>query len=80
MNLLTESPTSTAVSLEDGGVSGGRTAVLEIPRQDMRFCIACDCDQIFMAAWVCEFGLVGCCLGCGAESVKRFTRVNSEVA
>ena len=81
MTLLTEvvpSPPS-SVSFEDGDARG-KVAVLEIPRQDMRFCSECDCEQIFVAAWECEFGLLGCCLGCGAEQVVPFSRVNSEVA
>jgi hypothetical protein len=80
MTLLTENPVppSWSVSLEDGGTYGG-VAVLEIPRQDMRFCEVCECEQIFVAAWECEFGLLGCCLGCGAEQLVPYSRVNSGV-
>lgn len=79
MTLLTENPAppSWSVSLEDGGRG---VAVLETPRQDMRFCEVCECEQIFVAGWECQFGLLGCCLGCGAEQLIPFSRVNSEVA
>jgi hypothetical protein len=80
MTLLTEIPSpQCSVSSADGAFSGG-VAVLEIPRQDMRFCEECDCEQIFVAAWECEFGLLGCCLGCGAEQLVPYSRVNSGVA
>jgi hypothetical protein len=40
----------------------------------MQFCDFCDSEQIFVAGWESERGLVGCCLGCGQEREKRFTR------
>jgi hypothetical protein len=53
---------------------------LPITIQFLRYCANCDRDQIFVAGWVCEFGLIGCCLGCGDERIAPFTRANSEVA
>jgi len=53
---------------------------LSVPRQAMRFCLVCEREEIFVAGWQCERGLVGCCMGCGDERVIPFTRTNSEVA
>jgi len=56
--------------------------VFELPThvQFTRFCPKCDSEQIFVAAWECAAGLVGCCLGCGDERIAPFTRVNGEAA
>jgi RNase P subunit RPR2 len=48
--------------------------------QFMRFCEKCGSEQIFVASWSNEYGLVGCCLGCGDESLVPYSRVNSEAA
>ncbi len=48
--------------------------------QDMRWCAKCAGEQIFVEVYEFESGRVGVCLGCGDESVVRFSRVNSEVA
>lgn len=53
---------------------------LEPQPQFMRYCEKCDSEQIFLAGWACEQGLVGCCLGCGDERIAPFTRANSEAA
>jgi len=53
-------------------------AVLNSQVQFMRFCEKCDSEQIFLAGWACEQGLVGRCLGCGDERIAPFTRANSE--
>jgi hypothetical protein len=86
MTLLTEirqSPRS--VGLEGGGATVGGTAALEISTlapwvEWMRFCPVCDSEQRFVAGWICDLGLVGCCSTCGDERILPFTRMNSEVA
>ncbi len=82
MNLLTEllQPPSSSVGRESGDVLAGGLAALEVPKQDMRFCEICDCEQIFCAGWETFDGLMGCCLGCGEERVIPFSRTNSEAA
>ena len=59
------------------GSIGLITPALTIPVQYMRFCFKCDSEQIFVAAWECETGLVGCCLGCGDERIAPFTRTTT---
>lgn len=82
MTLLTEHsfPPSPVSENDEGGdrSNQGGVAVLEIPIEWMRWCESCDSEQRFVAGWICDAGLVGCCAVCGAESVARFTRVNSE--
>jgi sulfite reductase beta subunit-like hemoprotein len=56
------------------------TSPLPITIQFMRYCENCDREQIFIAGWECEVGLVGCCLGCGDERIAPFTRVTEKVA
>jgi hypothetical protein len=48
--------------------------------QFTRYCPKCDREQIFVAGWQCETGLVGCCLGCGDERIAPFTRTTVEAA
>ena len=85
MTLLTEKPWSpSSVGLEGGDTAKG-VAALEISELSpsvewMRFCVVCDSEQRFVAGWICDLGLVGCCSGCGDERVLPFTRMNSEVA
>ena len=55
-------------------------ATLETWVQEMHDCERCGGEQIFIAAWSCEAGLVGCCLGCGEEKLVRWSRTNSEAA
>ncbi|HXM64460.1 MAG TPA: hypothetical protein VN950_26605 [Terriglobales bacterium] len=78
MNLLTDnSAPPCSVSLR--GQRGDSVIVaLATPVEFMRFCEICDAEQIFVAAWQCEAGLLGCCLGCGEERLVRFSRVNGE--
>lgn len=45
----------------------------------MRFCYACQSDQLFTADRICASGLIGKC-ACGDERIVLFTRVTSEVA
>jgi hypothetical protein len=83
MTLLTDTsvlPTSVGRNEEGGDRMQGGVAVLEIQVEWMRPCVVCGSEQRFVAGWICDAGLVGCCAVCGAESVARFTRVNSEVA
>jgi hypothetical protein len=42
----------------------------------MRYCEVCDQEELFVAALECEQGLVGCCIGCGAERIAHFTRTS----
>jgi len=58
----------------------GQIAPLATHVEFTRFCEKCDSEQIFIAGWACDAGLVGCCLGCGDERIAPFTRSNSEVA
>lgn len=57
-----------------------RFALLEVPRQWMRYCWRCESDEMFIAGWECELGLVGYCLGCSEESIAPFTRSTTEAA
>ena len=75
-----EAPGRMPVSIEGGDLPGRGIAVLDLPVEWMRFCGHCDSEQRFVAGWICDAGLVGCCAVCGAESVAPFTRMNSEVA
>jgi hypothetical protein len=80
MSLLTESrlpPCSVGVG--DGNQCLG-VAVLDPHVEWMRWCSICDSEQIFVAGWQCNSGLVGCCLGCGDERVEPFSRVNGKAA
>ena len=74
---VSHSPSS--VGWEGGGWEE-TVAALRTPVEWMRFCERCESEQIFVAGWQCAERLMGCCLGCGEESVVRFTRTNSEVA
>ncbi len=49
-------------------------ATLDQRVEFMRWCVVCDCMQMFVAGWECAHGLVGCCLGCGQERVAPWTR------
>lgn len=77
------------VGQEGGGAPGGIAVLsvssLEIPSLEqfvewMRLCERCESEQIFRAGWQCAAGLVGCCLGCGAERVVPFSRSSAEAA
>ena len=82
MSLLTENPTVSFSQCEGGSVPGAALdfSPLEVPVEWMRFCEVCECEERFVAGWICDRGLVGCCSGCGDERVLGFTRMNSEVA
>lgn len=56
----------------------GEIDPLATPVEFMRFCPKCDTEQIFVAKWQCEQGLVGCCQHCGDERIAPFTRTNTE--
>jgi len=51
-------------------------APLDTPVEFMRYCYACDSDQLFIADRSCLTGLVGRCK-CGDERIVPFTRTNS---
>ncbi|HLZ49254.1 MAG TPA: hypothetical protein VKP61_00750 [Candidatus Acidoferrum sp.] len=67
---------SQTVSPEGGGSPAAPLAAFLY--QDMRWCVNCGGDQIFVPVFLCDAGQVGYCLGCGEERVIRFTRTNSE--
>lgn len=48
--------------------------------RDMRWCVNCGGQQIFVEVFECEAGRMGVCLGCGEERIAPFTRMNSEAA
>jgi len=60
---------------EDGSHYG--IAVLDSDKyRDMRWCVNCGGEQVFVEVYEFELGRVGVCLGCGEERVVLFTRVN----
>jgi hypothetical protein len=78
MNLPTEN--SGSVGVGDGEQLGRGIAVLEPQVERMRWCLQCESEQHFVAAWFSLEGLIGVCLCCGCFAVDPFTRVNSEAA
>lgn len=62
--------------------------IVEIPSEptfseryrDMRWCINCGGEQVFIPVFECEAGRVGFCLGCGGERVVPFSRVTTSEA
>ena len=81
MNLPTENPTPFSVGGEDGGVFRGSVAVLDSSiYRDMRWCVGCAGEQVFLEVYEFSGGRVGVCLGCGEEKLIPFTRTNSEAA
>jgi hypothetical protein len=48
--------------------------------QDMRWCVNCGGEQVFVEVYEFEGGRMGVCLGCGDERIAPFSRVNSEAA
>lgn len=58
----------------------GPITPLQIQVQFMLLCPKCEMEEIFVAAWACESGLLGCCLGCKQERIAPFSRVNGEAA
>ena len=46
--------------------------------QEMFWCSDCGGEQIFFPIYEFEAGRVGCCLGCGEEKVRWFTRTTAE--
>lgn len=78
MSLLTEN--SSPVGLGDGQAYEG-VAVLDSEKcRDMRWCVNCGGEQVFVEVYEFESGRVGFCSGCGEERVVLFSRVNSEGA
>ena len=88
MTLPTGNPPNTlhTVGSTGGGVSKHRDVaaldyrILRTQVEWMDFCPKCLAEMHFIAAWRCDAGLLGYCLGCGDERIAPFTRVNSEVA
>ena len=78
MSLLTESPCS--VGQEDGGAPTGVAVLDSDVYRDMRWCVNCAGEQIFVEVYEFEGGRLGVCLGCGDERVVLFSRVNGAVA
>ena len=53
------------------------TAALEsliVPIEWMRYCEPCDQEQIFVAHWRCEAGLIAACSKCGDKRLVKFSR------
>lgn len=75
-------PTAVAIDPVGGGEGDapGRVVALSTPVESMRFCFVCELEEVFIAGWTCDTGLLGCCLGCGDERIIPFTRTNSEAA
>jgi len=71
----------TRAANEGGEFACGGIAVLdpEICR-DMRWCINCGGEKVFVEIFEFDGGRMGVCLGCGEERVEPFTRTVSEVA
>jgi hypothetical protein len=67
----------TPVGPESGGDAGRETpAALDSDvYRDMRWCIDCGGEQVFVEVFEFEGGRVGVCLGCGSERVIRFSRM-----
>ena len=56
------------------------TALDPFVYRDMRWCMRCGGEQLFVEVYECKAGRVGVCFGCGEERVERWTRTNGEVA
>lgn len=95
MNSPAEFPVSPSLSAggEGGGsdaplgepaLSGGggvRVAALDpFISREMRWCVNCGGDALFVPVFACDAGRVGFCFGCGEEKIILWTRTNSEVA
>lgn len=82
MTLLTEAIASSPHSVGNGG--GEEThgfAVLDSDvYREMRWCVNCGGEQVFVEVYEFEAGRVGFCLGCGEEKIVGFSRTNSEAA
>lgn len=66
---------------EPNAFIGGGFAVLDSRvYRDMRWCIRCGGEEVFIEVYEFEGGRVGVCLGCGDERVIPFSRTMSEVA
>lgn len=77
LTLLTET-SSPLVGLGDGQAYEG-VAVLDSEKcRDMRWCVNCEGEQVFVEVYEFESGRVGFCSGCGEERVVLFTRASSE--
>lgn len=42
--------------------------------RDMRWCLRCGGEQVFVEVFECEHGRFGVCLGCGEEKLIPFSR------
>ena len=76
-------PNSDAQSGDPCGVPLARETVAALDPfvyRDMRWCMNCGGEQLFVEVYECEAGRVGVCFGCGEERVERWTRTNSEAA
>ena len=87
MTSQTELPSSPlhSVRAESGDSCGvptrGTVAALDpFVYRDMRWCVNCGGEQLFVEVFQCDAGRVGVCFGCGEERIERWTRTNSEAA
>jgi hypothetical protein len=79
MTSLTEN-THTPVSVGDGCASTSMAVLNSDICRDMRWCVNCGGERIFVEVYEFDGGRLGCCLGCGEERVAPFSRVNGESA
>lgn len=77
MTLLTASPPC-SVGAEGGCARPGMAVLDSDICRDMRWCVNCAGEQIFVEVYEFEGGRLGVCLGCGDERVMLFSRVNGE--
>lgn len=67
-------PEAHAVSVEGGCLPCSPAALDPFLYQQMRWCVNCGGEQVFVEVFETDFGRVGCCLGCGEERVVQFSR------
>jgi nitrate reductase beta subunit len=77
MSLLTEVPPC-SVSVGDGCAPTSVVVLDSEKCRDMRWCVNCGGEQVFVEVYEFESGRVGFCSGCGDERVVLFSRVSSQ--
>jgi hypothetical protein len=77
---LDTAPNSSGRELGGGGSGGDITALDPFVCQDMRWCVNCGGEQVFVEVFEFDGGRMGVCLGCGDERIAPFSRTIAEVA
>jgi hypothetical protein len=73
-------------SVTQAGAEGGAYSPLVLTAldsdvcRDMRWCINCGGEKVFVEVFEFDGGRMGVCLGCGEERVEPFTRTTTEAA